>query len=641
LSQFIAWFTLLFFTALVNAQPSPVSSLYITKGAAAGYVKDQRCADCHLDKYNSYQEVGMSQSFKRPAAKHFIENFKAQPFYHQPSQRFYQISRQGDDLTFKRYQLDQQGNPINVFRRKIDYILGSGNKTRSYLYQTEVGEIYQLPLGWYSGSQSWQMAPGYEQAEHAGVTRNVRRECMFCHNAFPEVEKDSDWHWQPQFFPHQLPEGTGCQRCHGPGGEHVKTVLSGKATKEQIHASIVNPAKLDPQRRDSVCFQCHLLPSVAMVGARNFNRADYSFRPGELLSEYLVHVDVDDANVSKTQRFEINHHAYRLRQSECFVQSKGALSCINCHDPHVKVKPNERVKHYGQVCASCHQKPHKPLVKSKIADDDCNSCHMPQRRTQDVVHVTMTDHNIGIHPTDGSLVAPLTKQEPILQGIELLFDDPTMDPALAEVYKATALTRSLPMVNYVDHLENQLKQSPNRPKQAFFDLIKGQLALGRYVQAESLIQLVLGVYPQNFRLKQWLAKAYVGQNKLEAAAPLYLELLKTQPKVADIHYDHGLFLMRKGQEQAAYLEFVKTTSLKPVKVGGWYFQGVLLMMLNQPKKAVVAYRKALEVDPRLTLAYVEIVKAYRLLGNKAEARRFLAHGLKVASQPALIIEQLP
>ena len=98
---------------------------HVTSGAAAGYVEDKVCATCHTQKYIGYQEIGMSQSFKKPAKRHFIEDFNAKPFYHAPSKRYYQIKQQGDDLAFVRYQKDTNGHVINLFERKVDYIIGS------------------------------------------------------------------------------------------------------------------------------------------------------------------------------------------------------------------------------------------------------------------------------------------------------------------------------------------------------------------------------------------------------------------------------------------------------------------------------------------------------------------------------------
>lgn len=182
-----------------------------TEGAAAGYVADEVCAACHAGIYESYQRVGMARSFASAASVDRIEDF-GREFFHAPSERYYRIDEHGDELTFSRYQRTRDGQPINEIRISVDWVVGSGNRARSYLYQTGWGELYLLPLGWYAEDEAWGMSPGFEPRNHPGVNRRVSRRCMFCHNAFPEVPEGADISGMPQRFPAELPHGTGCQR---------------------------------------------------------------------------------------------------------------------------------------------------------------------------------------------------------------------------------------------------------------------------------------------------------------------------------------------------------------------------------------------------------------------------------------------
>ncbi|MDY7095516.1 MAG: hypothetical protein SX243_21270, partial [Acidobacteriota bacterium] len=80
----------------------------VTGGAAPGYIEDQACAQCHRDLYRSYQEVGMARSFYRPTPDKLVEDFGGRPFFHAPSQRYYQMQRRDDGLYFVRFQLDTE-----------------------------------------------------------------------------------------------------------------------------------------------------------------------------------------------------------------------------------------------------------------------------------------------------------------------------------------------------------------------------------------------------------------------------------------------------------------------------------------------------------------------------------------------------
>src|SRR6056297_1727055 len=126
-----------------------------TKGAAQGYVPDDFCATCHAEKAETFADVGMSKSFYRPSADNVIEDFSDTPFFHQPSQRYYLMSLRDGAYWFERYRLAPDGSKVDVFERRVDWILGSGHHSRIYLIQSENGMLQELPLSWYSQDGKW------------------------------------------------------------------------------------------------------------------------------------------------------------------------------------------------------------------------------------------------------------------------------------------------------------------------------------------------------------------------------------------------------------------------------------------------------------------------------------------------------
>jgi predicted CXXCH cytochrome family protein len=590
--------------ALARAdEPASISSdlaalgIPVTAGAAPGYVDDHACASCHTDVARTYKRKGMARAFFRPRPETDIEDFSAPPFYHAASRQSFQIVRDGERLVFRRWQTDEEARPVHVFETEVDWILGSGGHSRTYLYRAPGGEMFQLPLAWYSQTRKWGMAPGYDRPDHDGVLRQVRRECLFCHDAYPEVPAGSDAHNAPHLFPASLPEGLGCQRCHGPGAEHVWLASGGMVPAPEIRAAIFNPGRLPPKRRDEVCLGCHFQPSVILPGLRRFGRGDFSFRAGEPLDGYLVQVDVEEDGRRPDERFEINHHAWRLRQSRCYLESGGGVGCLSCHDPH-RVLPAERMKaRVKGVCLGCHTQVAAGHA-AHAAKDDCASCHMPKRRTQDVVQVVMTDHRIqwgDQGPASPKRLAPLSERDPALTGVKILGG--VQPGPLAEVYRASAAVRSGGGAEAVSYLERKLAEAKPAEPEPWFDLAQGQLRLGRFKDAEATLSGLLQRRPDDLLALEWLALARAAQGKIDEAIELTRRSLATGSNRVEAEYNLGRLLAAKGLNPEAEEHLRKAVSLRPNLAAGWFRLGEVQAAQGRKEEALASYRRALEIDP--------------------------------------------
>jgi Tfp pilus assembly protein PilF len=603
---------LLALLAMAAVDPFTGLNIHVTTGGAAGYVDDKNCATCHSNIARTYKQVGMSKAFYRPRPDDTIEDFTKPPLRHARSGDLMELRWRDGKLVFRRWQLDDAGKAINAFEQPVDWILGSGHHARTYLYQTPNGEIYQLPIAWYSQTSEWAMAPGYDRADHQGVLRRVRHECLFCHNAYPEIASNArDGFWRKQTFPPELPEGLGCQRCHGPGAEHVRRAFA-NADDGAVRAAIIVPTRLETRRRNDVCYECHMQPAIAVSPIRRLGRDIYSFRPGEALPDYVLHLDIEDPEMPKNERFEINHAPYRLEQSRCFRESGAKLFCLDCHDPHRKIAGSD---HYRQVCQNCHKTGEHVAAKS-----DCVSCHMPKRRTQDVVHVVMTDHRIQKPVAGANLLAPLEERDPAVAEIKVY--DRERAPADAALYLALAAMR----------LEKSARLPAVTEIEPRLDIAAAQLRQKRYADLEKTTRAILERAPDHPLATEWLglARFYLGHR--DEGLDLIRKAAKLDPQQVEIDYNLGLHASG-GEALAA---FQRAVAGRPNFVLAWFHLGEV----QSGDAAIAAYRRTLEIDPRFTRAYLALSRALIARGNRDEALRYLRHGAKVAARRDEVREAL-
>jgi photosynthetic reaction center cytochrome c subunit len=279
---------------------------------------------------------------------------------------------------------------------RIDWVVGSGNHASGYLVDIG-GHLFQSPVAYYKTRQSYDLAPGYENQPDPDFTRPIREECILCHSGNALHVSGTLNEYRAPIFP-ASEEAITCERCHGPALKHLADARAG---------NIINPAKLEPAARDSICEQCHLF-GVARVPNPGMQLSD--FVPGQRAED--VFTTYHDANPTGT--FKVISHVEQLALSACARNSNGRLWCGTCHDPHniphndLNVKALQTVAYYRAVCLSCHAAkfpaaPAHPAHPAK--DSDCLSCHMPRRDAKDGGHSAFTDHRIQRRP-ESQLDAP-------------------------------------------------------------------------------------------------------------------------------------------------------------------------------------------------------------------------------------------
>src|SRR5262245_7137895 len=191
---------------------------------AAEYVDPAECASCHAEVSASFHKTGMGRSFSQAVPQNIKGDFKNRnTFYHAASDRYYTMVEQDGRYFERQHQLGPDGQTTNIVQKEIQFVLGSGNHASTFLHRNEQRKLVELPVAWYSEKGGyWAMNPGYDRRDHQDFRRTVTLECMFCHNAYPALKDNSDRSGSEPSFTGTLPEGIDCQRCHGPGGAHVR-----------------------------------------------------------------------------------------------------------------------------------------------------------------------------------------------------------------------------------------------------------------------------------------------------------------------------------------------------------------------------------------------------------------------------------
>lgn len=475
--------------APVFAFQSPVST---------GYADPKTCATCHREIAESYAKTGMGRSFGPTANAEPVEGLaKGAQYYHALSDSYYSMVWRGGRLFQRRWQSGPDGNQINVEEASVDYVMGSGNHARSYLHRTDGGMLIELPLGWYpENGGEWAMAPGSD-TPHPQTRRFISYKCMFCHNGYPRIPTANEAPGSDPVFL-DLPSGIDCQRCHGPGAEHVRT---------QGRAAMVNPAKLSPERRMEVCMQCHMETTSGRIPAvlQRFDRAPFSYVPGQPLADFAISFD-HAPGTGHDEKFEAVSSVYRLRQSRCFLESGGKLECATCHDPHRIPRGEEAARQYSAVCLKCHANvSHPTAIKASAAD--CISCHMPKRRVEDAPHVVMTEHKIERFAPANALAPFAEKPAEEYRGeVAPYYPSPLPETPLNSLYRAVAqvglgnnVAAGMPeLVKWIGEVN---------PKEPEFYMVLGDgwKSLGKPDEAAAAYRRALELAPNSTRAMRALA----------------------------------------------------------------------------------------------------------------------------------------
>jgi predicted CXXCH cytochrome family protein len=608
--------------------------------AAQEYANPRQCSGCHPAIAKSYSQNGMGKSFHaaRPdtLAQIALEDFtKNNRYYHEASDTYYEMVKRDGVLIQRRWQLGFDGKVTNLDEKRVDYIFGSGNHMRTYAHRNPDGTLLELPLAWYAEKGGyWAMNPGYDNPRYPYARRQIGYDCMFCHNAYPQTPEGNDRLGDRPIYTGALPEGIDCQRCHGPGQRHIDVAAKPGSAAAEIRAAIVNPARLDDNRQMEVCAQCHMKTTEFRLphAIRRYDRGDFSYQPGEPLASFVLTFDETPAN--RTDRFETASAVTRLRASQCFLKSNGALKCTTCHDPHNVTHGAEAAAHYDKVCAGCHSQ--ATLSKARHPQQTgCIDCHMPKRRTEDIVHLSVTDHLIPRTKPAGDLLAdlpehhedaansyhgevvpyypdplPPTPENVMYRALAQIRDQANLGPGIDAFTKALAVLKPSRPEPYLELAQALLAAGrPAEARAAFEDslrrdpryvpaLLDYSAALKGSAEALALAKRATAAGPADPRAWNALGQAQLDEGAFADAAASFRQALKLDAEMPEAHNGLGIALAQTGDAAQGEAEFREAVRVLPNYGEAHGNVANLLSWRQNFREAAYEFDLAIRLEPR-------------------------------------------
>ncbi|MEO1616023.1 MAG: cytochrome c3 family protein [Planctomycetota bacterium] len=310
--------------------------------AESEYVGKKVCGECHAKNYEWHSHHGHASTFAVVADTELPTELEGQTFDAGPEYGTYEYRRRDDGQLIA----SLFGN-ASESELPLQYALGSGMHARTFL--TLVPSDDPDPSGlehratlYHDGSLG--ITPGQagsspdEERErfgdiHAGLPL---RRCVYCHVTTGEIVGEEIV---------GLTANVNCEKCHGPGGEHVRQA---RANLDPLPPFSVGESRWDAEAEIQLCGDCHRMPR-----------------------------DITEREVREYPDVLVRFQPIGLLRSRCFLESEQTLRCSSCHNPHQTTQDTTAETSVAQ-CVACHTVDKEDHVACPVSPTTgCVQCHMP------------------------------------------------------------------------------------------------------------------------------------------------------------------------------------------------------------------------------------------------------------------------
>jgi hypothetical protein len=305
------------------------------------YVGSATCAPCHREESRSYDGTRHTRTFFRGAG------LLALPLTDRPvsdpddPKILHSIVREGERIVAS----SQFGDRVS--RMVVEYAFGTPEHYLTMIGRDEKKVYRALRVSHYrtaagsgwgptAGDVGQSDSPDDRLGQRIDVRDGVVR-CLYCHVTRSRDFRDPPPDGGPS--PAAADRGIGCERCHGPGGNHLRAIARDfKDSKGSADFAIINVDGAAGATANGQCAECHTV-GLAFEIERAPEDPRYVRSPGVTFAF-----------------------------SRCYTESGGTVSCMTCHDPHREAEHSATF--YEAKCLACHSA-RSPRTRPKSGGKAC------------------------------------------------------------------------------------------------------------------------------------------------------------------------------------------------------------------------------------------------------------------------------
>ncbi len=573
---------------------------------ASGFVGREACTPCHKEIAATHLRTNMARTWRGVAPNRQIPAQYDESHTEGPSPDIqYELKRAGQSLE---YRVQMPGQPPVEY--PVDTMVGGDRHGLSFLFRVPSIEGLPLPKTRYLEARYFHYAEknqlafslgfpeekpsSWETAMGRVLTPYLEKRCLACHG-------------EPRKTGAGEEVGVSCENCHGPGQAHLAAV---KAHARDL--AIFNPKKLPVEEKMRPCTQCHAGSSV-----------------------------IEDPMPDDTL---ISDQVTALKNSECWRQSGGQITCVNCHNPHEDASRMVLEARADKTCISCHSATvarHAALCPVNRVSG-CAGCHMANETRGAFV---IAEHWIRVQPEQTAAAKPrnpawrTTVVPKHLYLRMIVADDREKAASLRQQAAEGGSFFELARAQSVDRATGEnggylgdIETAKLDPawSAAALKLQPGDLsdvipANGKFV--------VLQRMPRNFREDAEAAfnKAMElrKRGKMQESMSGMLEALKIYPHLLRALTWLGAMYGQAGNANVSAGILNIATNLYPRDAGAHFNLGLAFGALGNPEREIAEYKRTIDIDPDYVLAYLNWGAALFAKGDYDGAVKIYRQGIEV------------